>query len=234
MRSAGADVAGEHLAHLDGGRAGDDDGIAGREGPELVFVVGFDDAETPRAGAVEHGAEHHHLTGLDQWLPVGGVAAHDLPLLVGHVEGERGAGRHEPEHERAQVCCSCCSCMAVRMAWKMRAASSTRWSRARNKTRAPAKIGGEQTRKAMRRSPVACEIPKTSRGAMPPNTIDAKLKNPKPAPRRLAGTASVSPARRAGIAMLVTKTPANSRGKATPNGTHRYEKKNRALPASRQ
>src|ERR671914_1070392 len=102
-RSAGTHEPVEQLSELDRAGPGRDCRIVCGEGPELVLALGLDDAESPGSGAVEHRAEDHHLTRLDERLPVGRVSAHDLPLLVGHVEGESRARSLEPDHKRADA-----------------------------------------------------------------------------------------------------------------------------------
>ena len=104
--------------------------------------------------------------------------------------------------------------MASRMAVKILAASSSRWSLAFSSTKAPMNTGGVTMRKAVRRlSSNSPDSPKTISGAAAwPNTTDARLKAPNPAPRRLAGTASDSPARSAGTDMAMTKKPTSCRG----------------------
>src|SRR5262249_18731144 len=77
--------------------------IAGGERTQLLLVVGFDHAEAPRSAAVEHRTEDHHLTSIDERLPVARVAAHDLPLLVRHVVGEVRSWSLEPEDERGDT-----------------------------------------------------------------------------------------------------------------------------------
>ena len=75
------------------------------ERAQLVFVLvlGLHDTEAPRSRGIEHRTEDHHLARLDERPPVRGVAAHDLALVVGHVDGERRARSDEPEHERAHA-----------------------------------------------------------------------------------------------------------------------------------
>src|ERR687895_1321825 len=102
-RSAGTHEPVEQLSELDRAGPGRDCRIVRGEGPQLVLALGLDDAESPGSGAVEHRAEDHHLTRLDKRLPVGRVTAHDLPLLVGHVEGESRARSVEPEHKSADA-----------------------------------------------------------------------------------------------------------------------------------
>ena len=91
----------QHLPDFDGARAGRHHRIVCGECPQLLFVVGLHHAKAPRAGAVEHGTEDHHLARLDPGPPMGGMAGHDLSFLVAHVQRERRAGRVEPEYERA-------------------------------------------------------------------------------------------------------------------------------------
>lgn len=98
-RRMGPHEAGEQLAHFDPGGAGCHNGVAKSEGAQAFLIIGLDNAETPRSSLIEDWAEYHHLTGLDPRLPVSGVTGHDFALLVGHVEGEIGPGRYEPEDE---------------------------------------------------------------------------------------------------------------------------------------
>ena len=67
----------------------------------FVFVGRLNHTETPRSRAVEHRTEDHHPAGVDERLPIGSVATHDRPLLVGHVERERRARSNKFEHESA-------------------------------------------------------------------------------------------------------------------------------------
>src|SRR5215831_13561711 len=91
----------QHLADLDGAGAGRHHRIVRGECPQLLFVVGLHHAKAPRAGAVKHGTEDHHLARLDPGPPMGSMAGHDLPFLVVHVQRERRTGRFETEYERA-------------------------------------------------------------------------------------------------------------------------------------
>src|SRR2546423_1356615 len=62
------------------------------EGPHLLFTVSPPHANPPRAAAVEHRTEDHHLARLDPGSPVPGMTRHDLALLVAHVQRERRTG----------------------------------------------------------------------------------------------------------------------------------------------
>ena len=95
------DKASQHLPDLNSARPSRNHRIARGEGAQLLFVVGLHDAQTPRAAAVEHGTEDHHLAGLDAGPPMIGMAGHDLPLLVAHVQRECWTGSLEPEYEGA-------------------------------------------------------------------------------------------------------------------------------------
>src|SRR4051794_33796343 len=79
---------GEHLPDLDLRGPGDHDRIERSECAQLLLVLGLHDAKAPRPRRVQHRAEDDHLSRVDVRLPVRGVATHDLPLLVCHVEGE--------------------------------------------------------------------------------------------------------------------------------------------------
>ena len=102
-RLSGSNESGQHFADLRPRSARSDDWITRCEGAEFLLVIGFDDTETPRPAAVEYRANDHHMTGVDQRLPVGGMAGHDPALFVGHVEGKRGTRSLEPEAECAHV-----------------------------------------------------------------------------------------------------------------------------------
>lgn len=95
----GPHEAGTQLAHLDSGGTGRHDGVAESEVAQTFLIIGLNDTETPGSSLNEDGTESHHLPRLDSRLPVGGVTGHDFALFVGHVYGEVGPRRNEPEDE---------------------------------------------------------------------------------------------------------------------------------------
>src|SRR5262249_14437086 len=99
----GANETGQHLANLDVRGSGGHDRIALGECPDFLLVVGLNDAEAPRAGPIEYWAEDHHLARVDERPPVVGVAGHDLPLFVAHVEGKVRARSLQPEYKGAHA-----------------------------------------------------------------------------------------------------------------------------------
>ena len=64
----------------------------------MTKIISFDDLEAS-IRPVDHRPEDDHLTRVDPGLPVGGVAAHDLLLLGGHVECERRTGSFQSEDD---------------------------------------------------------------------------------------------------------------------------------------
>src|ERR1700722_2822304 len=96
-RRPGPDEAAQHLAHFNRAGARRNDGVVGGEGPQRFLIVSLHDAESPRAGGVEHGTEDHHLPRFNPGSPVLSVAHHDLALLVVHVQRERRTGGLETE-----------------------------------------------------------------------------------------------------------------------------------------
>src|SRR5437763_4332512 len=86
--SARPDEPGEHLADLYPSGAGDCRRITGGEGAQLVLVLGLDDTKPPRTVAVQYRTEDDHLAGVDERLPVGRMAGHDVSLLGGHIKRE--------------------------------------------------------------------------------------------------------------------------------------------------
>src|SRR5437660_9173738 len=124
--------------------------------------------------------------------------------------------------------------MARTTASKILAASASRWSRARYSTYAPRNTGGDTTRNAIRRLKTSARAPTMIGAAAAPNTIDARLNAPKPAPRRWAGTASAIPARSAGIAIVTAKMPSHWSATEHHGGTGRYEIINTVLPTKMQ
>src|SRR5262245_38351794 len=83
-RRNGPDEPCQQSADLDTAGPGRDHWIAGREGSEILLVLGLDDAEAPRAGAVEDRTEDNHPAGIDEGLPVLGMSFHDGAFVVGH------------------------------------------------------------------------------------------------------------------------------------------------------
>ena len=71
--------------------------------PTSIVAVLLQQKALATGGQAEDGAEHDPPTGLNEWLPVGGVTTHDLALVVGHVEGKVRTRRHETKHERAHA-----------------------------------------------------------------------------------------------------------------------------------
>jgi hypothetical protein len=76
---------------------------------------------------------------------------------------------------------------------------------------APRKLNGVTMRNAVRRfsSKEADSAPTMNGAAACPATTETRLNAANPAPRRWAGSASVSPARNPGIAMVMMNSPAS-------------------------
>jgi hypothetical protein len=102
-RSPGSNVPCEEFANLNICSAGCDHRVAPSERTDLLLVITFDHAESPRPAPIEHWAENHHATRFDHRLPVGSMKSHDLALLLCHVEGKGRTRSLEPEHEGTHV-----------------------------------------------------------------------------------------------------------------------------------
>jgi SnoaL-like polyketide cyclase len=96
---AAPDESRQHLPNLNRGGSRGNDRVAGGEGSQLFLVLGLDDTQSPRSSAVEHRAEDHHVTRINERSPIRRMTSHDLPLLFGHVESKDRTWSVQPEHE---------------------------------------------------------------------------------------------------------------------------------------
>src|SRR5690348_10713526 len=98
-RSASADVPRGHPPEFECRGAGCHDRVLCGEVAQGLVVVGLDNRETVRVVVSQDRSEHDHVATFEVRAPVGSMAAHDLPLRVGHSLSEVRTRSDEPQDE---------------------------------------------------------------------------------------------------------------------------------------